>query len=91
MPSKTFDPSVTPLAWVPEENCYRIVEHSIETVTIGGSEQSFEVATMGDKVVWVDDAPDDIQDGSGHFEVYSGADEDYRPSMANPNPPAQEG
>lgn len=31
----------------------------------------------GDLVVWVDDAPDDVADGSGHFELYTGKAADY--------------
>lgn len=36
---------------------------------------------LGDLCVWVDEAPGDARDGSGHFEVYSGAPEDYRPQI----------
>jgi hypothetical protein len=32
-----------------------------------------------DKLVWVNDSPDDTEDPSGHYEVYDGSDEDYRP------------
>ncbi len=31
----------------------------------------------GDLVVWVDDAPDDPADGTGHFELYEGDEADY--------------
>lgn len=33
----------------------------------------------GDLVVWVDEAPSDSEDGSGHFERYSGPEEEYEP------------
>lgn len=81
--SKVVDPTETPLAWVPEEGCFRLVVQSIETVTVGGTEQAFEVSTLGDKLVWIDEAPNDIEDGTGHFEVFTGADEDYLPSQPN--------
>jgi hypothetical protein len=35
------------------------------------------VDVFGDRVVWVDDTPDDPTDGAGHFEVYEGPDEGY--------------
>lgn len=35
----------------------------------------------GDLVVWVDDAPDDDEDGAGHFERYSGDEADYKPKV----------
>ncbi len=38
-------------------------------------------AEFGGLVVWVDDAPDDPTDGAGHFEAYTGADEDYVPQV----------
>jgi hypothetical protein len=85
--SKVVDPTVTPLAWVPEEGCFRLVEQTVEKVTVGGTEQAFEVTTFGEKVVWIDDAPGDIEDGTGHYEVYTGDENAYLPSQPN----AQEG
>jgi hypothetical protein len=44
-----------------------------------------EVAEPGDDpmngrlVQWVDEAPDDPRDGSGHFVVYDGEPGDYKP------------
>ncbi len=81
--SKVVDPAETPMAWFPDEGCFRLVDHTVETVTIGGTEQSFDVQTVGEKVIWVDDAPDAIEDGSGHFEVFTGDDEDYTASVPN--------
>ena len=31
----------------------------------------------GDLVVWVNETPDDLADGSGHFELYEGDVADY--------------
>jgi hypothetical protein len=33
----------------------------------------------GRLVQWVDEAPDDPRDGSGHFVVYDGEPGDYKP------------
>jgi hypothetical protein len=84
-----IDPTQQEIAWVPDENCYRIVERRIETGEVGGTEVSVEVSDFGPKVVWVDEAPGNIEDGSGHFEVYAGEDDAYRASIPDPN--AQEG
>jgi hypothetical protein len=41
-----------------------------------------------DRLVWVDDAPDDNEDGSGHYEVFDeaahgwGPEATYRPSLS---------
>ena len=37
-----------------------------------------------DRLVWVNDSPDDAEDGSGHYEVYSGPDEEYAPVLQAP-------
>lgn len=43
-------------------------------------EERAMVAVYGtERYVWVSDAPDDPKDGAGHFEVYDGPDENYRP------------
>lgn len=40
------------------------------------------VAQYGtDRYVWVSDAPDDPKDPAGHFEVYEGPDDEYRPVL----------
>lgn len=63
------------VAWIPPEELdrsqgeYREVESHNED----GS------TTFGRRVVWVDDAPSDNEDGSGHFEAYDGSDDDYSP------------
>lgn len=75
---RTIDPDETQVAWFPEENAYRVVRHKIETVTVGGEEHAFEVAEVGGLVTWIDEAPQDPEDGSGHFEAHHGAAEHYR-------------
>lgn len=68
---KTIDPGEQQVAWFPDEKAYRIVRHKTETVKLAdGSEHSFEVAEPGALVTWVDDAPDDPEDGAGHFEQH---------------------
>lgn len=76
---RKIDQDKTAVTWIPEENCYRTVEQTTETVTIGGVEQAFDVAVFGDKVQWVDDAPGSVEDGSGHFATYTGDDDAYTP------------
>lgn len=80
--AEPIDTDVTPIAWDPESGSYRIVRKRIEKVTIGGIEQSFETDELGGRVVWVDDAPEDREDGSGHFERDRGAEENYEPRRA---------
>lgn len=57
-----------------------------EYVAVTGEETKDGVtsATFGRKLVWVDDAPDDPEDGKGHFETYSKTahGETYRPRIA---------
>lgn len=67
------------VAWIPPELLgnsqgeYRLVEaHNEED----GS------TDFGPRVVWVDDAPDDRDDGSGHFEVHEGDEDSYAPRRA---------
>lgn len=38
-----------------------------------------ERPVYGERVVWVNDTPGDVEDPAGHFEVYSGNEEDYQP------------
>jgi hypothetical protein len=38
-----------------------------------------ERPVYGERVFWVNDAPGDVEDPTGHFEVYTGEDEDYQP------------
>ena len=49
------------------------------------------VPKYGDKLVWVNDTPDDPGDPAGHYEVYSGPDEDYQPvDQGTPTEPSEE-
>ena len=38
-----------------------------------------------DKLVWVNDTPDDPEDAAVHYEVYDGPDEDYQPVRQVPS------
>ncbi len=60
------------VAWVPEgthpdvsASHYRSVEDDNDPLA-------------GDLVVWIDDAPNDPDDPSGHFEVFKGDDSEYK-------------
>lgn len=57
------------IAWFPAERCYREVEHVVHVERVGGLDLAVTVAKLGQRMSWVDDAPDDHSDGSGHFEV----------------------
>lgn len=74
---KTLDPTETPIAWFPDEGAFMIVKTKTETVEVGGVSVAVEINEPGAKVTWVDDAPGDREDGSGHFEQWSGSDENY--------------
>lgn len=81
---KIIDPGDTQVAWFPEERAYRIVRHKVETVSVGDEKQSFEIAVPGALVTWVDDAPNDPADGSGHFEQHSGSKDSYVATRREP-------
>jgi hypothetical protein len=84
---RVVDPGEREIAWVPDENCYRLVERRVERATVGGNEVAVEVSEFGEQVVWVDDAPGNIEDGSGHFEVYAKSNhgDEYRASVPAPD------
>ena len=74
----------TSVAWFPADREYRIVHSDVETGEVGGVEFSVTTTEVGERVVWVDEAPDDQSDGTGHFEVYKGADDEYA-AQVNPD------
>jgi hypothetical protein len=84
---RVVDPDETPIAYFPDEDCYRIVERSVEKTEVAGQEVAVEVAEHGDRVVWIDDAPGNIEDGSGHWEVYAKTHhgDEYNRTMPNPD------
>lgn len=49
------------------------------------SEEGLEEPVYGaDRLQWVSDAPDDVEDGSGHYEIYDGPDDEYQPVVQRP-------
>lgn len=64
----------------PTQGQYR--EYLGEELGDGPDGTTVKVPVYGDLVVWVDEAPDDKEDGEGHFERYSGDEEDYEPRRA---------
>lgn len=83
---KVVDPTNVEVAWFPDEGAYRTVSRSVETGTVGGADVAVEVVEPGDRLVWIDEAPNDGTDGSGHYEVYNEGrhGDDYRASMPDP-------
>lgn len=74
------------VAWVPPQAAEEITG---EEAFSGAGEyrevldETFEDGTastdFGARCVWIDDAPDDAEDGDGHFEVYAGPEDEYHP------------
>lgn len=75
--AEQIDTDEQAVAWDPEAKAYRIVKTEIKTVTVAGQEHSFEVHEFGPHAVWVDEAPDNPEDGAGRFERYHGSHENY--------------
>ena len=46
---------------------------AIERVEAEARHGEYRDVATGERHVWIDDAPDDPQDGSGHFELYDGS------------------
>lgn len=84
MAAKKIDASK--VVWLPPELLDRAqgeFREALEPKIVGAVEgvtPGVSVAQYGDHVQWVDDAPDDPEDGTGHFEVYGGEPADYTPS-----------
>jgi hypothetical protein len=61
----------------PTEGEYR--EYLGDELGDGPDGTTVMVPIYGDLLVWVDEAPDDEEDGTGHFVRYDGDEADYEP------------
>ena len=84
MATKKIDASK--VVWLPPELLdraqgeFREVQEPEIVGAVDGVHPGASVPSYGAHVQWVDDAPDDPEDGSGHFEVYDGSPDDYTPT-----------
>lgn len=60
----------------PTDGQYRYV--SGEEVVDGPQGTTVIAPSFGSLVQWVDDTPDDREDNTGHFELYTGDEAEYR-------------
>lgn len=78
--AKTAEEAEAILAERPTVGEYRVVEEALAPVE-GPQGTTVLGPRLGERAVWVDEAPGDDEDGSGHFEVYDAGrhGEPYRP------------
>ena len=66
------------VAWIPPEVLDR-AQGEYREVLEPVVKDNQTVQQYGDLVQWVDEAPDDPEDGSGHFVTFDGDKGDYQP------------
>jgi hypothetical protein len=78
--ASTPEEALAILADRPVRGEYRVLESEAEVVA-GPQGTTVLAPVQGELAVWVDDTPEDREDGAGHFEVYDPErhGEDYNP------------
>jgi hypothetical protein len=68
------------VVWIPPEQLDRARGEYRESLDPIEKDNQL-IAQTGDLVQWVDEHPEDPENGAGHFRIYDGDEADYEPTQ----------